>query len=295
MKNKKMVAILGGSSLITPYLLPRLEQSGFGGDCLSRRKPESLLAANGFSWSPFDLADARKPPLALVNTAVISLLPLWLLPPLLTRLTDCRRLVAFSSTSMFSRMNSRDRQERELAEKLKEAEEEIGEFCSTRGIPWTILRPTLIYGDGRDANISSIARFIDRRGFFPVAWPGYGLRQPVHAADLATAVVACLGNEAINGATFNLGGGETITYRGMVRRIFLAMRRRSRIILLPAAIPALAMRMAGDRFGQFSPELFRRMNQDMAVDFSAATAALGYAPRPFVPELPFDLRTRIGD
>ena len=45
-------------------------------------------------------------------------------------------------------------------------------WAKSRGIEWVILRPTLIYGLGRDKNISEIARFIRRFSFFlSSVWP----------------------------------------------------------------------------------------------------------------------------
>lgn len=88
---------------------------------------------------------------------------------------------------------------------------------------WVILRPTLIYGRGRDRNITVIARFIRRFGFFPVLGRATGLRQPVHAEDVALACHRALEAPAATNRAYNISGGETVTYREMVRRVFLAL------------------------------------------------------------------------
>ena len=80
-------------------------------------------------------------------------------------------------------------------------------------IPWTVLRPALIYGLGLDRNVTAAARFIRRWHCFPLGGPGKGLRQPVHADDLAAAALAALDLPAAEGQSFNLGGGETLSYR----------------------------------------------------------------------------------
>jgi hypothetical protein len=54
---------------------------------------------------------------------------------------------------------------------------------------WTILRPTLIYGAGIDRSITPIVQRALRLRLFPIPLAG-GLRQPVHADDIARAVVA---------------------------------------------------------------------------------------------------------
>ncbi len=95
---------------------------------------------------------------------------------------------------------------------------------------WTILRPTLIYGVGLDVSVTSIAKFIRRWGFFPVYPPAFGRRQPVHADDLALAVMQAFDNPATYGKSYNVSGGEIITYRQVLERLFALCRKKTRII-----------------------------------------------------------------
>ncbi len=65
-------------------------------------------------------------------------------------------------------------------------------WAASHGVEWIILRPTLIYGLGRDKNIAEIARFVRRFGFSPLFGKAKGLRQPLHAQDVAGACIAAL-------------------------------------------------------------------------------------------------------
>ncbi len=58
-------------------------------------------------------------------TALIHLAPLWLLPPLLPvlRSLQAKRVIAFGSTSLFSKADSADASERQLVARLSAAEE----------------------------------------------------------------------------------------------------------------------------------------------------------------------------
>ena len=98
--------------------------------------------------------------------------------------------------------------------------------CGDRSTHWTILRPTLIYDPGRDRNVTAIAAFIRRFGVFPIIWPGTGFRQPIYAAEVAQAMFAALTADEARGTVLDLPGGETLTYREMVRRIFNSLERR---------------------------------------------------------------------
>jgi nucleoside-diphosphate-sugar epimerase len=278
--------ILGAGSQLTPFLSQRLAAIGYQGTCVSRTPPPATPPIHpAFPWRRVDLAEAPNWP-AAEGAIVFSVLPLWLLAAHIPALaaSGVQQLIAFSSTSVFAKADSPDPAEQALAERLAEAESATAAACEAAGIPWTILRPTLIYGSGRDQNVSAVARFIRRYGFFPVAHPAAGLRQPVHADDLAQAAVAAVGNpEAFNRA-FDLPGGETLTYREMISCIFKSLGRAPRILPLPSGLLQVAMPIIQHRLPyRYSPALFLRMNQDLAFDAQPAVEALRYAPRPFEP------------
>ncbi len=287
MSSIKHALVLGARSIIAPYLVGRLRQEGFTVECIARATPEGRSETGGdVRWTALDL---RAPGdwTAPRECAVFSLVPLWLLPRVLPNLGAARQVVAFGSTSALVKAESADPGERALAERLRQAEGDLAAGCRSRDLPWTLLRPTLIYGGGRDRNISAIAAFIRRFGFFPVAAPARGLRQPVHADDLAAAALAALGASAARDGAFDLPGGETLSYRRMVERIFAALGRSARILPLPP--PVLAAAVAGGRrlgLAEATAEAVRRMNRDLVFDDAAARASLGYAPRAFAPELP---------
>ena len=278
--------ILGASSQITPFLSHRLGALGYKGQCIGRNPPPGDAPLHsGFAWRQADLADASEWPIP-TGAIVFSMLPLWLLPSHVPALAAAgiRQVVAFGSTSLFTKTESPDPAERDLVRRLADAEAATAAACRQAGIPFTILRPTLIYGSGRDKNVTAVARFISRFGFFPVAYPAKGLRQPVHADDLAAAAVAAIGNARAYDRAFNLPGGETLTYCEMVGRIFRHLQRTPRILHLPAWLLRAAMSLVQDRLPySYSPSLFLRMNQDLAFDMGPAREALGYAPRPFRP------------
>ncbi|MGZ3306631.1 MAG: NAD-dependent epimerase/dehydratase family protein, partial [Asticcacaulis sp.] len=156
-------------------------------------------------------------------TTVIMCSPIWLVnEAVLERLValGTRRLIAFSSTSRLTKGASPEPAEREVVRKLADGESAIIDFCSRHDVAWTVLRPTLIYDEGRDENVSRIAATIQKLGFFPVCGQASGKRQPVHARDLARAALQAIPAEAAFNRTYNLSGGEALTYREMVGRIF---------------------------------------------------------------------------
>jgi nucleoside-diphosphate-sugar epimerase len=207
------------------------------------------------------------------------------LPDYLERLanTHVKRVVVLSSTSRFAKQASPDARERDLAQRLIQAEAQLEKWAIERQIEWVILRPTMIYGFGRDKNICEIARFIQRFGFFPLIDGGTGLRQPVHGDDVIQACLSAMGTPGLPSGGYNLSGGEVLPYHAMVGRIFQAMGRPERTLAFPA--PALSgvvsiMRYL-PRYRHLSSALVVRMNQDLVFDHCDASDRLGFAPRAF--------------
>src|SRR5258708_32762870 len=96
-----------------------------------------------------------------------------------------------------------------------------------------MLCPAIIYAEGRDGNITRLARLIERYGVLPLMGSASGLRQPVHAEDLAIGAINAASSAAAIGKVYALPGGETLSYREMVGRIVDGMHQPRRIIAAP--------------------------------------------------------------
>jgi nucleoside-diphosphate-sugar epimerase len=215
----------------------------------------------------------------------ISVAPLWVLPDYFDVLAaqGVQRIVALSSTSRVTKDDSSNQKEQAVSHRLADAELRVQAWAQNRGVEWVILSPTMIYGLGQDKNISEIARFIRRFGFFPLFGKAQGLRQPVHVQDVASACMAAL--QAPNAANhaYNLSGGEALPYRNLVIRIFSALGRSPRLLSVPLPIfrVALALLRCLPRYRHWSVAMAERMNRDLVFDHSAATRDLAFKPRPF--------------
>src|SRR3569832_1866975 len=69
--------------------------------------------------------------------------------------------------------------------------------------------------------------------FFFFVGRASGLRQPVHAEDVAAACLAAMNAEKVLCGAYNLSGGEILRYRDMVMKIFAAMGRRPLLFSIP--------------------------------------------------------------
>jgi nucleoside-diphosphate-sugar epimerase len=279
------VLVLGATSLVGRYLLPMLADQRAVTTAVSRRLHAEDLG--GVRWVLGDLEAASDIAFPYAET-VLSLCPIWILAEALPALKEAgmRRLVAFSSTSVTIKASSSDATERRVATRLAGAEAAVRSYCEAHDVAWTVLRPTLIYSEGRDGNVSRLARLAERFGIVPLAGSGSGLRQPVHAEDLAWGAVAAAASPLTPGRAYDLPGGETLTYKRMVERIFLGLDRTPRILCAPAALWRLAFRLAGGRLPGATAAMGERMNQDLAFDGDPAARDFGWAPRAFNPVFP---------
>lgn len=269
------VLIIGGSSQIGHFLLPRLLDSGEPVLALSRhpRPPRA-----GVEWLQGSLPDAV-PPLPPLS-AIISFGPLmpfarWLRT---SPQASATRVIATSSMSAQSKQDSSVPAERELSRQLCEGEAALAEVCERDGCAWTVLRPTLVYGAGLDKSLTPIARRAAQLRLFPLP-SARGLRQPVHADDIAQAVIAALERPASAGHILPIGGGERLSAREMFARV----RRSLSTSTLPLPLPAALLRVAHFLLPRSRGPL-SRLNSDLVADNDALQRLLDVRPRAFQPD-----------
>lgn len=265
--------VFGASGAIGRFLLPRLREQGREVLALSRHARAN--AAQGTRWIVGDL-HAGMPPVPAVDV-IYSLGPLdafsrWLAH---APIAGAPRIVALGSMSIDSKRQSVDADERALAARLQQAEAALVAAADARGCRWTLLRPTLIYGAGVDRSLTPIVRFAQRWRVFPHVVGASGLRQPVHADDLAVACIAAAASAKTAGRIYPLGGGERLTFAAMLGRVRASIPERC----VPLPIPLGLVRRLRPRFAG----AIERLRQDLVADNAAAHADFGWAPRAFHP------------
>lgn len=273
--------VFGGSGPIGAALLARLGPAGWNAVAVSR---DVQRDAPGVRWLRGDLARCDGLPMAV--DAIFSCGPLdhfarWHAQAGI----DAPRIVAFGSTSAAAKQASPDAAERALAAQLREAEAALFATAAARGAAATVLRPTLVYGDGRDRTVSRIAAMAQRLGWFMVPRNATGLRQPVHVDDLAAAALAACDAPVTHGRAYDLPGGESLPWREMVARTLAAQSPAPRLLMVPMPLFRLALGMArlAGKGGGFGEGAQARLREDLVFDDAPARADFGYAPRRFAP------------
>lgn len=278
----RIALVFGGSGQIGERLLHRLLADGWDVHAYSR---QARAPQPGLHWHAGELSALQAPPVAA--EVVFSCGPLDAFADWYRRApVAAARVVAFGSTSLEVKRDSLDAAERDVARRLREAEAIVFSVAAERGAAATVLRPTLVYGAGRDRTLSAIAALARRTGWFVLPRSAIGLRQPVHVQDLADAALAVLAHPATHGRSYALGGGEMLSYREMVRRVLAVLRPPARLLTLPHALfaSALALAHACGRLQGMNRAALQRMREDLAFDLQPARQDFGYAPRVFAPD-----------
>ncbi|MFY2763242.1 NAD-dependent epimerase/dehydratase family protein [Arenimonas sp. MALMAid1274] len=195
------------------------------------------------------------------------------------------RVVALGSTSVHSKPGSPDPAERALARTLAEAEARLAQACAERGCPLTLLRPTLVWGNGRDRNLSRLVALARRWRWLPLPTRAAGLRQPVHVDDVAAAVLAALRSPRPVAGHFDLPGGEALPFDTMVGRALAAGAPGARLLRLPGPLFRTGVRILrhSGRLAASGEGVLARLDQDLWVDPEPARRALALQPRGFQP------------
>jgi len=234
----------------------------------------------------------------------ISFGPIWLLAPFLERLAlkhpqqlqGLCGVIACSSSSAITKRFAANRFDRELVARLTTAEDRLIATCRRLELPCRILRPTLIYGRVGpyvDRNLSRLIGLMRQLPLLPL--PAHtGLRQPIHASQLAAVALELVRQFSTSGwdpqllQRIALGGDSELSYAAMLRALQQSLphtdpARRCRVLSLPnrlfyaAATPLLLQ----------SPKAFEavlRMGSDLS-GFTPAHQLLKAKPQPF-PVLP---------
>jgi uncharacterized protein YbjT (DUF2867 family) len=119
----------------------------------------------------------------------------------------------------------------------------VEQALAESGVPYVIVRPTFLFGGGRDILANNIAWILRRMPLFVVPGDGRYLVQPIHVDDLAR---ICLeASHGRSGVITDAAGPDTMSFEQLVRAIRDAVGRRTPILHAPPAAMAALARALG--------------------------------------------------
>jgi len=273
----KVTIVVGASSQIGYFLIPALLSRGGQVVAVSRQPlPEwfkQYQSEARLQWCSINQLDQLSLP---ESVELVCAGPLTLAVNMAAKLAPAR-VVAMSSASVLFKQESSDANEQQLIAGILQAEEKLSTWAEQNQAGLHILRPTLVYGCGLDKNLTRAAGLIRRFGFMPVAGQAGGLRQPVHAEDIANLIVKLLPGDITGRHTWLLAGGSRLSYAEMMQAVFTALEKPVRLLRMPL----WSLRLASHILPGINPQMINRQNQDLCIDDAVARLRLNWNPRPF--------------
>jgi nucleoside-diphosphate-sugar epimerase len=275
--------VIGGSGQIGRFLIPKLLDAGH--DVLALSRQLHVSAHPQLRWIHADL-NAFSPELLKLDV-IFSLGPLDAFAAWLNRepAIEAQRVIAFGSMSAVSKQHSPDPTERALAETLRASEQELIAWAEARRTTWIVFRPTMIYGAGIDRSLTPLAKLARRTRIFPMLSAARGLRQPVHAEDLACACLAAARRTSNSSAIYELGGGEVLSFAEMMSRLRASLNTPTLglPIGMKMAQTLLLLAHLHPRWRGIHTAALARLQKDLLADNAAAIADFDWQPRGFRP------------
>ena len=146
----------------------------------------------------------------------------------------------------------------------------------------TILRPTMIYGNKRDINISRLIKYLDKFKIFPIFGNGKNLLQPVYVDDLSKSYFNVIKNKNVTfNKSYNLAGKNSIEYLKILKIIESELKKKIIFIRLPINISAILVKILNILFfGKFpiNSSQVRRQGEDKIFSFDEATKDFNFNP-----------------
>ena len=138
------------------------------------------------------------------------------------------------------------------------------------GVPFTIMRPVVIYGRDAKANVRLLVRLASSR--LPLPFAGFGNRRSMLAVEnLVSAILFALEHQETVGETFLIADTEPVALRDIFGKLRRARGRAPRLVNVPPAFVRLALTSVGLR------SLWERIGNELVVDTSKF-ASLGWRP-----------------
>lgn len=190
-----------------------------------------------------------------------------------------KRAILVHTTGIYSEFKS-------ASEGYKNIEKKVDELTKNPDYPTkvTILRPTMIYGDLCDSNMSKFIKIVDKLRFMPVLDGGKSLIQPVNARDLGKAFFTVLVSpEETAGSAYDLSGDKPIKMIEVFNLISKELGKKRTFISVPLSIGVLMARvLKALSLGRIDyVERVQRMDENRSYPHDDATRDFDYSPMSF--------------
>ncbi|GAB4528300.1 MAG: NAD-dependent epimerase/dehydratase family protein [Pleurocapsa sp.] len=164
-----------------------------------------------------------------------------------------------------------------------EAEQALVKLTENTAMSWTILRPTLVYGEGNPGNMANLLKLIQLRIPLPLGAIN-NRRNFLYVGNLVDAIALCLTHSQAVNKLFLIGDTERLSTPELIQQIATALSIS--VTLIP--IPLSFLKLLGS-WGDFSSNILgkslpinsnvvSKLSGSLAVDNSQICSSLNWQP-----------------
>ena len=156
-------------------------------------------------------------------------------------------------------------------------------YVRNSSVPWTIIRPTLVYGETGGLEFDMFLDYLRSWPVIPFIGRGKALKRPVYVGDLVDGLEKIASVAEGTGKTYNFSGGSSIAIIDFARFCLTLLGREDKpVVHVPVVV--CSMLAAIMRRVMKKPlvtwNMIAGVIQDADLDPAEATRDLGYAPLP---------------
>jgi len=203
-----------------------------------------------------------------------------------------KRAILVHTTGIYSEFKYASEGYKKIENKIKELKNDPA--CSTN---ITILRPSMIYGDLCDRNMSKFIKMVDKLRIMPVIDGGKSLIQPVNARDLGRAFfIVLMSPEKTEGKAYDLSGERPIKMIDTFKLISKELDKKTMYVSVPLSIGVLmAKGLKLLTLGRMDLiEKVQRMGENRSYSHDNATNDFGYSPMLFEEGIKIEIAEYMG-
>lgn len=185
-----------------------------------------------------------------------------------------KRLILVHTTGIYSKYKA-------AGEYYRQVEQRVERLIAGTDVQLTYLRPTMIYGNVRDANVVIFMKMVDKLRIFPVVNGAKYELQPVWCGDLGKAYYQVLMHpQTATKRNYNLSGGRPIMLLDMLKVMATYLGVKNTFVSVPFPIAyALAWMLYIATLGKKDfREKVQRLVEPRTFSHADATNDFGYSP-----------------
>ena len=149
------------------------------------------------------------------------------------------------------------------------------------GLPYVILRPSLIFGPG-DEFTTAVAALVRAMPIVPVIGSGNNRLQPIHVEDVARCITLSVSGNIRGNHTIEIGGPEQLSYNEIVGVVARTLGRKARRINVPVwkmQLPVTLMEKLTPR-APINRAMLQLVTLRNVAETGSVERAFGFRPRP---------------